>query len=115
MAEGGFEQDAIIERLDRIIRQTVPRVETVAKYGGTLYTLRPDEKEGQFCGVFPYKTHVQLAFSNGAALADPKQLLSGTGKLRRHINLSTLLEIDPESLAELLENAARLSLCGRAE
>ena len=109
MAISGIEQDAIIERLDQIIRQSVPKSVTVSKYGGTLYTLKPDEKEGQFCGVFPYKDHVQLAFSNGAALNDPQHLLVGTGKLRRHIKFSDLQAINPEGLAALLDNAVAYS------
>lgn len=109
MATGGIGQDAIIERLDQIIRQSVPDVETLPKYGGTLYTLKPSEKEGQFCGIFPYKDHVQLAFSNGTALEDPKRALSGTGKYRRHINFSDLQAIVPETLAGLIVNAAQYS------
>lgn len=115
MAINGPKQDAIIERLDHLIRQSAPDVQTVAKYGGTLYTLRPNEKEGQFCGVFPYKDHVQLAFSNGTALSDPKQLLTGTGKLRRHVNVSALDQIDPDGLTELLDNAVQLSLVDKAQ
>lgn len=110
MATIGTEQDAIIERLDQIIRLSAPDVVTVPKYGGTLYTLKPDEKEGQFCGIFPYKDHVQLAFSNGTALKDPKRVLAGAGKCRRHINFSDRQEIDPEVLAELIDNAAQHSL-----
>jgi hypothetical protein len=110
MAMNGIEQDAIVKRLDQIIHRSAPKAETVSKYGGTLYTLKPDEKEGQFCGVFPYKEHVQLAFSNGTALKDPEQVLVGTGKLRRHINFSNLQEIDPAILGELIENAVAYSL-----
>lgn len=115
MAITGPEQDAIVARLDQIIRHSAPQAQRVAKYGGTLYTLRPEEKEGQFCGVFPYKDHVQLAFSHGTALADPRQILTGTGKLRRHVNFSALDQINSENLTELLENAVRLSQSGGAD
>ncbi|MEP2532693.1 DUF1801 domain-containing protein [Shimia sp.] len=106
----GLEQDAIVERLDQIIRQSAPDVETLRKYGGTLYTLKPDEKEVQFCGLFQYKDHVQLAFSNGAALKDPNQVLIGTGKFRRHINFSNLQQIDPNIIGGLIESAVAYSL-----
>jgi hypothetical protein len=115
MAMSGIEQDAIVERLDQIIHRAAPTVETLPKYGGTLYTLKPDEKEGQFCGVFPYKDHVQLAFSNGTALKDPKHVLAGTGKFRRHINFSGLQEIDPAILGELLDYAVEYSLSQDAD
>ncbi len=58
----------------------LPKSSKVAKYGGTLYTLKPDLKKGQFCGVFPYKAHVQLSFAQGASLDDPDGLLEGGGK-----------------------------------
>lgn len=110
MAISGIEQSATIDRLDTIIRQAAPKAMTVPKYGGTLYTLKPDEKEGQFCGIFPYKDHVQLAFSNGTAMKDPKRVLSGTGKFRRHINFTGLQGIEPETVAELIRHAVEYSL-----
>lgn len=110
MAMSGVEQDAIIDKLDQLIRQAAPGVVLVPKYGGTLYTLKPEEKEGQFCGVFPYKAHVQLAFSNGTALDDPEKLLTGTGKFRRHINFSNPEEVEPDALVDLLRKAVAHSL-----
>jgi hypothetical protein len=62
MALTGPGQDAIIKGLDRIIRECVPDAVRVSKYGGTLYTLHPDQKDGQFCGIFAYKDHVQFSF-----------------------------------------------------
>ena len=109
MAISGSEQDAMIARLDWIIRAVAPDVVTVPKYGGALYTLKPEEKEGQFCGVFPYKAHVQLAFSHGVALRDPAGVLTGAGKARQHINFASLDAIDPDVLAGLLDNAVEHS------
>lgn len=110
MQRNGIVKDAIVKRLDQIIRRSAPKAEAVRKYGGTLYTLKPDEKEGQFCGVFPYKDHVQLAFRNGTALKDPEQVFVNTGKFRRHINFSDLYEIDPAVLRELIDSAVEYSL-----
>lgn len=104
-----IDQDAIIQALDGLIRRVVPEVSLVPKYGGTLYTLRPDEKEGQFCGVFPYKAHVQLAFSEGTMLQDPAGALEGTGKLRRHVNFSGLEDIDDDVIAALIVEAVEVS------
>ncbi len=105
----GMDQDLLIKRLDDIIRRSVPDVAIVPKYGGELYTLHPEEKEAQFCGIFPYKEHVQLAFSNGTALRDPRGVLVGTGKFRKHINFSKAEEIDVEVVVELIKEAAELS------
>ncbi len=88
------ELEALAEELHNLILRDVPTSSTVAKYGGILYTLNPTEKEGQFCGVFVYKSHVQLSFSAGSFLDDPLRILSGSGKLRRHINFKRSEDIE---------------------
>lgn len=105
-----LEQSAIVGRLNGLILKAAPTAKTVSKYGGTLYTLKPDQKEGQFCGIFEYKGHVQLAFSQGTQLSDPKHLLEGSGKYRRHVNVKTEQEIDETSLVRLVKQAAKISI-----
>ena len=63
----------ISQMLDELILKAAPKARTVPKYGGVLYTLKPDDKEGQFCGIFSYKNHVQLAIVNEPPLKDPGQ------------------------------------------
>lgn len=100
---------AIANELESFLLLTVPNVKTVQKYGGTLFTIRPDEKEGQFCGIFVYKNHVQISFSKGTELIDPKKLLNGNGKYRRHINYTKSKQIDFEQLELLVMQACKLS------
>ena len=99
--------EAIVERLERIVRDVVPEATAVAKYGGTLYTLRPDEKEGQFCGVFPYAKHAQLSFSRGNLLDDPGGMLDGGGKYRRHLNVADVADIPEGDVRRFVEQASR--------
>jgi len=99
----------LVGRLHDLILRVVPEAETVSKYGGTLYTLHPDEKEGQFCGVFSYKEHAQLAFTAGTLLKDPNRLLRGSGKYRRHINFRWPEELEEKPISELLRQAAEES------
>ncbi len=80
----------------------------VCKYGGTLFTLYPEKKEAQFCGVFIRKNHVQLSFSQGARLSDSMSLLSGSGKYRRHINFGPNDNIDSPHIVNLLQEASNL-------
>lgn len=103
------ELNALARELHDLIDHTVPKSSTVEKYGGMLYTLNPAAKEGQFCGVFVYKSHVQLAFSKGSALDDPLGLLCGNGKLRRHINFKRSEDIDKKVVSKLIKQAAKLS------
>lgn len=98
--------ESLAQEVACVIKEAVPGVHTVAKYGGTLYTLQPSLKEGQFCGVFVYNHHVQISFSRGAELEDPKGLLAGQGKRRRHINFRSLEELDLEYLEQMLVQGA---------
>jgi len=110
MDQNLIELTALADQLENYIQQTIPHATTVQKYGGTLFTLRPEEKEGQFCGVFVQKKNVQISFSKGAELKDPKKLLSGTGKLRRHVNFTSADGVEFKDLEKLLKQAARLSM-----
>ncbi len=98
----------LAEELEAFIQSTVPKCHSVSKYGGTLFTLKPEEKEGQFCGVFIYTRHVQISFSRGVDVSDPKKLLLGSGKLRRHINFTSIDDIEEKDLRNLLINASGL-------
>lgn len=101
------EKTMIARMLHEIILSIAPKATPVSKYGGVLYTLKPKEKEGQFCGVFMYSNHVQLAISNQPILKDPKGVLQGSGKTRRHINFETADEVDAKILVALLQQAAK--------
>lgn len=94
--------------LDELILQAAPKATTVPKYGGVLYTVKPDEKEGQFCGIFVYKNHVNLSFANGTSLKDPAGVLLGTGEYRRHINFKSPDEVDAKILLALLKQSFKL-------
>lgn len=53
------------------------------KYGGITFV-----KSGALVGgIFPYKEHVSIEFSNGADFSDPSVLLEGKGKRRRHLKI----------------------------
>ena len=97
------EKQALTQVIDDLILQAAPQSSKYPKYGGVLYTVKPDEKEGQFCGVFVYKNHVQLAFAHGTELDDPTGILKGTGKYRRHISFAS-----PDELAENEQPILRL-------
>jgi len=108
MNDTAIELIALADELEAFIRSVIPNATTVSKYGGKLFTLKPEEKEGQFCGVFIYKAHVQISFSKGAHISDENKLLLGSGKLRRHINFRSIDDVSDNDLRKLLERASRL-------
>jgi len=100
------EKKVISQMLDEIILTVAPTATTVSKYGGVLYTVKSDEKEGQFCGIFHYKNHVQLTIVNDPVLKDPEGVLLGNGKTRRHINFNSPDKVNARVIAPLLSQVA---------
>jgi len=107
------DKDLLINELSQIILSAVPKADTLEKYGGVLFTLKPEQKEGQFCGLFSYEKHVQIVFSHGASLDDPEKMLQGTGKIRRFINFDNIYDIDKTYLTQLLVSATAIDKAGK--
>lgn len=55
------------------------------KYGGLTFNL----KGSLIGGIYAYKDHVSIEFSNGANFTDLDSILDGQGKKRRHIKIYT--------------------------
>lgn len=109
------ELETLHNNLIHLIQQATPKASKVEKYGGILFSLKPDEKEGQFCGVFSYKAHVQISFSDGVHLDDPGNLLSGSGKGRRHINFKAGDKLDKKAVTKMIRQAAKISLAAHPD
>lgn len=66
-----------------------------------------------FCYAVAYRSHVNVGFTQGALLPDPKQRLKGTGKLHRHIRIETPADLkDPELLRLIHAAADRAAIAG---
>ncbi len=103
------ELTTVYEELAVIVTDAVPNAQQLSKYGGVLFTLKPEEKEGQFCGIFQYASHVQLSFSQGVLLEQATGIkLEGSGKLRRHINIKSAADMDKKVLKTLLVKSTEL-------
>ncbi len=102
------EKQHLVAIHEELILSAVPQAKKVAKYGGTLFTRKPDECEGQFCGVFAYKSHVQLSFASGTKLKDPDGRLEGKGKFRRHLKFGSVDEVDAKIVKRFVLAASKL-------
>lgn len=69
------------------------------KYGGITYNLNGE----LVAGIFSYKGHVSIEFSNGAEFTDPHGVLEGGGKHRRHIKIAQLEDIKNKAVAEYIQ------------
>lgn len=61
--------------------------------------------DAAFAYVNAFTAHVNVGFFRGAALADPKCLLEGTGKFMRHVKLRPNNPIDAKALRNLIKTA----------
>ncbi len=61
--------------------------------------------DAAFAYVNAFKAHVNVGFFNGAELADPLDLLEGTGKYMRHVKLRPEGGIEATALIELIKSA----------
>lgn len=61
--------------------------------------------DAPFGYVATFKTHVNVGFFYGAALADPSGLLLGSGKRMRHVKLKPDSAIATDNLRELIHAA----------
>ena len=61
--------------------------------------------DAAFGYVNAFKAHVNVGFFRGAEIADPQNLLEGTGKFMRHVKLKPECEVDTAALTTLIKTA----------
>ena len=57
-----------------------------------------------------YSKHVNLGFNDGAALADPKGILEGTGNRIRHLTIKTPADLARPEIRAYLKRARKFAL-----
>jgi hypothetical protein len=82
------------------IAETVYPQMKVIRYG-----LDGNKMDALLYFIMPTKAGVSLGFMHGTALADPKNLLEGTGKNLRHVKLKTFEDAANPALRKLVEVA----------
>jgi hypothetical protein len=91
-----------------IIRETIPDVlEMVDPPSGIVAFGFGKKYSHLVCAIAPYKTFLNLMFSEGSQLVDSYQLLSGSGKKARHVRISNEGNVNLPGIKDLLREAAR--------
>lgn len=93
----GAEHHEVVAAVRALVRKCFAPLTEEVKYGGILFGCGVT-----FCGVFAYKEHVSVEFGYGAAIDDPFGHLEGAGKLRRHVKLVSVADIQTKELARYL-------------
>ena len=72
-----------------IVFKTYPKTAERIMYGGIMFSFDSED----FGGLFVRKSHISFEFSKGFIMKDPKKLLEGSGKFRRHLKIKSKEEV----------------------
>ena len=89
-----------------LIPDAVEEIDMTSKMIG--YNYLPGTYKGLILGIAPKKDHANLMFSRGVELMelDDEGLLQGTGKVARHVKISTPEELAAPGVRRLIQEAA---------
>lgn len=94
------EKFRILEELRDIVLTQYPEVNERMMYGGIMFSLEDD-----FGGLFVRKQHISFEFGNGFTMKDPKKVLEGAGKFRRHLKIGSLADIEDKEVDFFVKQA----------
>lgn len=96
----------ITQTLRNLILEASPRLIEEYKWAMPNYSYK-----GLVCYLQPAKKHVNLGFQRGNELEekDTRNLLQGSGKTMRHIQIKRLEDIQPEFFTSLILAAVKLN------
>ena len=93
-------QKLLVKRLPRV-EETIDSAAAVIGYGyGPGY-------RGLVCTLILSKSGVKLGFVRGGELADPRKLLTGSGKVHRYVQFRTSSDLRKAGVSELIAAALK--------
>ena len=83
-----------VETIREIFFEENPEIDEDIKYGGIVFNV-----SGCLVGgIFLYKKHISIEFSDGANFSDPNNLLEGKGKMRKHLTILEMNDIKNKNI-----------------
>lgn len=73
------------------------------KYGGIVFY----DADKLIGGIYLYKEHISIEFSQGTSFSDPSNLLEGKGKLRRHLKIQRFDDIQTKNAYFFIKRAVK--------
>lgn len=95
-------QRQICQKLREIILAAIPNIQEEMKWGVPAYN------DGQYYLV-ALKDHVNLGFTNRGLTVEELALFDGGGKTTRHLQISSIKQINEEKINQLLKLVAQSS------
>lgn len=105
---GQYDKEIVqnIMRLRELISAALPgikeQVDLPAKMVAYIYGRRYSD---MICTIIPSRTGIKLGFYKGTDLPDPQNLLEGTGKISRYVQIKTKEQIESPGIKVLIQNA----------
>ena len=87
------EKFEILLKLRKVVFSNYPKTNERMMYGGIMFSLETD-----FGGLFVRKNHISFEFVFGVYMDDSHNILEGTGKLRRHLKIRSLADIEDKKV-----------------
>lgn len=104
----GYSPDvqAISRTLRLMVKSAMPQAHEIlfASHNHFAYAFGESMRDRK-CYICPMKDYVRLGFMFGTHLADPDQLLEGTGKRMRHVKVKSVQDASLLALKRLVEDA----------
>lgn len=91
----------IVEKIRAVFLKGSNKVQEDIKYGGIVFTV----SSKLIGGIYLYKEHISIEFSNGANFSDPNGFLEGRGKLRRHLKITKNNDIKNKKIPTYIKQA----------
>ena len=91
----------VVEKIREIFLEGNIEIEEDIKYGGIVFNV----SSKLIGGIYLYKEHMSIEFSNGSNFSDPNGLLEGKGKLRRHLKITEKSDLKNKDISNYIKQA----------
>jgi hypothetical protein len=100
----------VVAAVRKLIRAAAPKATETVLWGSLSYHLPMlgGRVKGAVCQITPRRGHVDVGFIHGVFLPDPNQVLQGTGKSKRHVQVEHVKDLPALRLAELIRSAVEI-------
>lgn len=98
------EHQSIVAELRALMRKEAPRAREVMSYGLPMYV----QAKSAFAWLSPNQKGISVGFREGVQLEDRYGLLRGTVKHARHVQISSLDELNKPALRYYIKQALKL-------
>jgi hypothetical protein len=94
----------IVEAIRKLFLNESNELIEEIKYGGISFNI----KGKLIGGIYVYKNHISIEFSNGAEFSDPDTILEGKGKMRRHLKIIKLSDVSSKKTSSFIVQALKI-------